>query len=187
MLHPHLPIAPEHIESSLLPKLRTKPEPSEEELENLFVARLRRSTASIVNSSGGTAPRRLNQNLNQNPNQIHEDTVRKCEEIRTEHDARAERAARAVHMLREKFDVKARVDIEFPPTPPPVPPMEDMEEMEGQEDADDDDKESDEGSESSDDPEALGDLVEEVQGEGMRDGEDDAEVSTPQSGIFTPT
>ncbi len=62
-----------------------------------------------------------------------------CERIRTEHDSRCERAARAVSLLREKYDWKARVVVEteepedFPISPvhalspmnrlSPIPPL----------------------------------------------------------------
>ncbi|KIP03641.1 hypothetical protein PHLGIDRAFT_44957, partial [Phlebiopsis gigantea 11061_1 CR5-6] len=40
------------------------------------------------------------------------DVLRECEQIRVEHDERVERAVRAVMLLREKFDWKARVEVE---------------------------------------------------------------------------
>jgi hypothetical protein len=41
-----------------------------------------------------------------------EEVIRECEEMRMQHDARAERAIRAVAMLREKFDLKARLQVD---------------------------------------------------------------------------
>ena len=42
----------------------------------------------------------------------YEDVLRECEEIRNAHDKRAERAVRAVLLLRDKFDWKPRVEVE---------------------------------------------------------------------------
>ncbi|KAK2459988.1 hypothetical protein APHAL10511_007994 [Amanita phalloides] len=42
----------------------------------------------------------------------YEDVLRECDEIRAAHDKRAERAARAVVLLREKFEWKQRVEVE---------------------------------------------------------------------------
>jgi hypothetical protein len=42
----------------------------------------------------------------------YEDVLRECEEIRMAHDKRAERAAKAVLLLRDKFDWKQRVEVE---------------------------------------------------------------------------
>lgn len=42
----------------------------------------------------------------------YEDVLKECEEIRGEHDRRVERAVRAVTMLKEKFDWKARVEVQ---------------------------------------------------------------------------
>jgi hypothetical protein len=41
-----------------------------------------------------------------------EDVLAECESIRNAHDARVERAVRAVAMLREKYDFKARVQVD---------------------------------------------------------------------------
>lgn len=42
----------------------------------------------------------------------YEDVLRECDEIRSAHDKRAERAVRAVLLLRDKFDWKPRVEVE---------------------------------------------------------------------------
>ncbi|TFY80233.1 hypothetical protein EWM64_g3786 [Hericium alpestre] len=42
----------------------------------------------------------------------YEDVIRECERIRDEHDRRVDRAMRAVGMLREKYEWKARVEVE---------------------------------------------------------------------------
>ncbi|KAF8901213.1 hypothetical protein CPB84DRAFT_986588 [Gymnopilus junonius] len=42
----------------------------------------------------------------------YEDVLKECEEIRGEHDRRVERAVRAVTMLKEKYDWKARVEVQ---------------------------------------------------------------------------
>ncbi|KAF8632662.1 hypothetical protein AX17_004795 [Amanita inopinata Kibby_2008] len=42
----------------------------------------------------------------------YEDVLRECEDIRAGHDKRAERAVRAVLLLRDKFDWKQRVEVE---------------------------------------------------------------------------
>jgi hypothetical protein len=42
----------------------------------------------------------------------YDDVLRECAEVRVAHDARAERAARAVTMLRDKYDWHARVAVE---------------------------------------------------------------------------
>ncbi|TFY52623.1 hypothetical protein EVG20_g10476 [Dentipellis fragilis] len=42
----------------------------------------------------------------------YEDVMRECENIRDEHDRRVDRAVRAVGMLREKYEWRARVEVE---------------------------------------------------------------------------
>ncbi|KAF9074761.1 hypothetical protein BDP27DRAFT_1316801 [Rhodocollybia butyracea] len=42
----------------------------------------------------------------------YEDVLQECEQIRADHDRRADRAVRAVMLLRDKFDWKARVAVE---------------------------------------------------------------------------
>jgi hypothetical protein len=210
VLHPGKPLEEEHIGATLLPLLRTKPDAPEDELENLLVARLRRSQAFASSNQPRRAGFGLGAGIGGADSSLqHEETLRKCSAMRQEHDARADRAARAVSMLREKFDTKARVEIEFPPTPPLVPliPQEEVamlddpgiedplgahpggdggDETDGMEE--DVDPENMSGTESSDDPDALDDMIEEMQGEAMRANSDEDLFGpgTPASAPGTP-
>ena len=106
-LHPRVPLTDAQLDNELIPLLRNQQTTDVLRYENETVRHL----AEHMETKGslgvlGHAPR---------PGGKHpeyEDVLRECEQIRAEHDARVERATRAVTMLREKYDWKARVAVE---------------------------------------------------------------------------
>ena len=106
-LHPRVPLTDAQLDNELIPLLRNQQTTDVLRSENETVRHL----AEHMETKGslgvlGHAPR---------PGGKHpeyEDVLRECEQIRVEHDLRVERATRAVTMLREKFDWKARVEVE---------------------------------------------------------------------------
>ncbi|RPD79577.1 hypothetical protein L226DRAFT_531336 [Lentinus tigrinus ALCF2SS1-7] len=106
-LHPRVPLTDAQLDNELIPLLRNQQTTDVLRYENDTVRHL----AEHMETKGslgvlGHAPR---------PGGKHpeyDDVLRECEQIRAEHDARVERATRAVTMLREKYDWKARVAVE---------------------------------------------------------------------------
>ena len=106
-LHPRVPLTDAQLDNELIPLLRNQQTTDVLRSENETVRHL----AEHMETKGslgvlGHAPR---------PGGKHpeyEDVLRECEQIRVEHDLRVERATRAVTMLREKYDWKARVTVD---------------------------------------------------------------------------
>ena len=106
-LHPRVPLTDAQLDSELLPLLRNQQTNDVLRIENETVRHL----AEHMETRGslgvlGHAPR---------PGGKHpeyDDVLRECEQIRVEHDLRVERAARAVVLLRDKWDWKARVEVD---------------------------------------------------------------------------
>ncbi|KAI0746289.1 hypothetical protein C8Q80DRAFT_1174380 [Daedaleopsis nitida] len=106
-LHPRVPLSDAQLDNELIPLLRNQQTTDVLSTENETVRHL----AEHMDTKGslgvlGHAPR---------PGGKHpeyEDVLRECEQIRVEHDLRVERATRAVTLLREKYDWKARVEVE---------------------------------------------------------------------------
>ena len=106
-LHPRVPLTDAQLDNELIPLLRNQQTTDVLRSENETVRHL----AEHMETKGslgvlGHAPR---------PGGKHpeyEDVLRECEQIRVEHDLRVERATRAVTMLREKYDWKARVEVD---------------------------------------------------------------------------
>lgn len=115
-VHPRVPLADAQLDNDLIPLLRNNQTTDVLRAENASVRRLAahmktRGSVGVLGpaAAGGSAPARPTGEKKPE----YEDVVRECEEIRAAHDARAERAIRAVAMLREKYDWHARVEVEI--------------------------------------------------------------------------
>lgn len=106
-LHPRHPLTDAQLDNELIPLLRNQQTTDVLRFENETARHL----AEHMETKGslgvlGHAPR---------PGGRHpeyEDVLRECEQIRIEHDERVERATRAVTLLRDQYDWKARVEVE---------------------------------------------------------------------------
>ncbi len=106
-LHPRVPLTDAQLDNELIPLLRNQQTTDVLRYENETVRHLaehmetKGSLGVLGHASrpGGRHPE-------------YDDVLRECEQIRAEHDARVERATRAVTMLRDKYDWKARVEVE---------------------------------------------------------------------------
>jgi len=115
-LHPSTILPEAQFENDLIPLLRNQQTVSVLNHESTLVARLQDAIKEL-NAVNGMS--RLVQ-TQQTPGQPdHERTIQACETIRSAHDSRVDRARRAVTLLRDKYDWRARVEITFPVTPPP--------------------------------------------------------------------
>ncbi|KAI8973108.1 hypothetical protein BD414DRAFT_499164 [Trametes punicea] len=106
-LHPRVPLTDAQLDNELLPLLRNQQTTDVLRLENDTVRHL----AEHMETKGslgvlGHVPRPAGKHVE------YEDVLKECEQIRVEHDQRVERATRAVMLLREKYDWKARVEVE---------------------------------------------------------------------------
>ena len=92
------------------------------QLDNELIPLLRnQQTIEVLNLESSTV-RRLSSRLPSNvisaqkdrPNapETHKLTIDSCEEVKREHDGRCERAMRAVSLLKERYDWKARLAVE---------------------------------------------------------------------------
>ncbi|KAI0317959.1 hypothetical protein OF83DRAFT_84861 [Amylostereum chailletii] len=97
-LHPREGLTDAQLDSDLIPLLRNQQTTEVLGIENATVRRL----AEHMASGAGV--------LEQHP--VHEDILAECTSMREEHDRRADRAIRAVGLLREKYDWRARVEVE---------------------------------------------------------------------------
>ncbi|KAI0666458.1 hypothetical protein C8Q78DRAFT_452390 [Trametes maxima] len=106
-LHPRVPLTDAQLEQELIPLLRNQQTTDVLRLENETVRHL----AEHMETKGslgvlGHAPRPGGRHVE------YDDVLRECDQIRVEHDQRVERATRAVTLLRDKYDWKARVEVE---------------------------------------------------------------------------
>ncbi|KAI0077548.1 hypothetical protein K474DRAFT_1083547 [Panus rudis PR-1116 ss-1] len=112
-LHPSVAMTDAQLDNELIPLLRNQQTTDVLRQENETVRHLAEHMATkgslgvLAPTSGD--PRRMGANQKRPE---YEDVIRECEQIRIEHDSRVERAVRAVAMLREKYDWKARVEVE---------------------------------------------------------------------------
>jgi hypothetical protein len=111
-LHPSSNIPEAQFDNELIPLLRSQQTVSVLNSESALVARIQEAIKEI-NAMNGIS------RLAQGQQADHERTIQACETMRNAHDARVDRARRAVTLLRDKYDWKARVEITFPVTPPP--------------------------------------------------------------------
>ena len=177
-LHPSLPLTDSQLDNEIVPLLRNQQTTQVLNLENELVHRIRNS--SLAN--GSTA---ISKPMSGSQNRSHEQTLRDCEAVRADHDARVERAVRAVTMLRDRYDWKARVEISFPVTPPPEHDRMVVDETQASTPDDMRDEDTNASSSSGDEvgPEedAAVEQIPQIITEDIIDAE------SPQSGIFTPT
>lgn len=108
-LHPTTSLSDAQIDTELVPLLRNQQTNDVLKMENDVVRRLAQSMSTkgsigVLTSSTSSSTSR--------PPTTYQSVLQECSEIRTEHDKRAERAIRAVKMLRERFEWKARVEVE---------------------------------------------------------------------------
>ncbi|KAJ3837028.1 hypothetical protein EV361DRAFT_924768 [Lentinula raphanica] len=129
-LHPRLPVTDVQLDTEIIPLLRNQQTTDVLNLENETVRRLSehmvtRGSVGVLNgvpvppppphlhSSGSStfgsafsAPHLAHRKPE------YEDVLQECEQIRADHDRRADRAVRAVLLLRDKFEWKTRVKVE---------------------------------------------------------------------------
>ena len=99
------------LDNELIPLLRNQQTTDVLKLENDTVRHLAehmetKGSLGVMNQNGRTA------GPFQGRRTEYEDVLQECEQIRAEHDERVDRAVRAVAMLREKYDWKARVEVD---------------------------------------------------------------------------
>ena len=103
-LHPSSALPDASLDNDLMPLLRN--------LQTTEVLRLESATVRRLSSS---LPQPIPTLLKERPNapETHAAVLQACADIRKEHDARCDRASRAVSLLREKYEWKARVAVEM--------------------------------------------------------------------------
>ncbi|KAJ3997609.1 hypothetical protein F5050DRAFT_1569033 [Lentinula boryana] len=101
-LHPRLSVTDIQLDTEIIPLLRNQQTTDVLNLENETVRRLSEHmvTRGLVGVLNGVPPE-------------YEDVLQECEQIRADHDRRADRAVRAVLLLRDKFEWKPRVAVEL--------------------------------------------------------------------------
>lgn len=99
-LHPSFGLPDAQLDNDLAPLLRNQQTTEVLRVENDTVRRLSERLKSVAASKDRPAA------------EMQAAVLAECAQIRAEHDARCERAVRAVAMLREKYDWRARVAIE---------------------------------------------------------------------------
>lgn len=112
-LHPNVSMSDTQLDNEVIPLLRNQQTTDVLRMENDTVRRLSEHmvTRGSLGVLGGVLPPSHNPNIIPKKPE-YEDVLRECEQIRTAHDQRVERAVRAVTMLRDKFDWKQRVAVE---------------------------------------------------------------------------
>ena len=101
-LHPTLGLTDTQFDAGIIPFLRNLQTTEVLRMENETVRRM-----SEHSDTGGTLGI-----VTGVSKASHEDVIRECDQIKLEHDERVDRAIKAVTMLREKYDWKARVMVE---------------------------------------------------------------------------
>ena len=113
-LHPSSPLTDAQLDGEVIPLLRNQQTTDVLRLENETVRRLAEHMAT-KGSLGVLAPQPSSKSapfgISRKPVE-YPDVIAECDEIREAHDHRVERAVRAVTMLRERFDWRARVEVE---------------------------------------------------------------------------
>ncbi|ESK91928.1 hypothetical protein Moror_10430 [Moniliophthora roreri MCA 2997] len=119
VLHPRVPMTDSQLDTEIIPLLRNQQTLDVLNTENMTVRRL--SEHMVTRGSLGVLsglpppppPQRAPTSFAQSRKKPeYEDVLAECAEIRGDHDRRADRAVRAVALLREKFDWKPRVAVE---------------------------------------------------------------------------
>ncbi|EIN05470.1 hypothetical protein PUNSTDRAFT_122372 [Punctularia strigosozonata HHB-11173 SS5] len=106
VLYPSVGMPDAQLDAEILPLLRKQQTPHVLALENATVRRLAahlttRGSLGVLLPSPPNAARTT-----------YDAVLRECAQLAAEHDARAERAIRAVDMLRDKYDWRSRVQVE---------------------------------------------------------------------------
>ncbi|KAG1768917.1 hypothetical protein EV702DRAFT_1203120 [Suillus placidus] len=109
-LHPSIGMTDAQLDNDLIPLLRNQQTTDVLNMETATVRRL----ADCMATRGAIATNSVQTNHPPatSGRVTHEDVLHECEEIRSAHDHRVERAVRAVMMLRDKFEWKQRVEVE---------------------------------------------------------------------------
>jgi hypothetical protein len=204
-LHPSGPLTDTALDNDLIPLLRNQQTTEVLRLENETVRRLgeRMQTRGIAGVLGVPSSSHLPGTTldGEREKPTYPQVISDLTDIRNAHDARVDRAIRAVTMLREKYDWKARVEVEVEEPEElewdPRRRVEDLADAEeedgvgdedvemngdvnGDVDADADADAETEGGESSDEEEAVDAMV---VGDGEGEGEGDVNgLGTPGSG-----
>ncbi|KAJ6558673.1 hypothetical protein B0H10DRAFT_1846618, partial [Mycena sp. CBHHK59/15] len=179
-LHPRVAMSDTQLDNEVIPLLRNQQTTDVLRMENDTVRRLSEhmATRGSLGVLGGAPPAAFGGLPPRKPE--YEDVLRECEQIRAAHDQRVERAARAVAMLRDKFELRQRVQVE----------VEEPEELSwdprlgmppGAGDADvgmESAEEGDEGSSDEDEDVVEGELVDASM------GADATDSPAPTSGLF---
>ncbi|KAH9944639.1 hypothetical protein B0H21DRAFT_452368 [Amylocystis lapponica] len=108
-LHPTAAMTDTQLDNELLPLLRTAQTTDVLQLENDVV---RHSSEHLASKGVLEVLREAGSQVHLIKPTAYDPTIRECEDIRVEHDLNVERAVRAVAMLREKYDWKARVAVD---------------------------------------------------------------------------
>lgn len=101
VLHPSAGLADPQLDNDLIPLLRNQ--------QTNEVLRLESDTVRRLAERLPSAPQ---QREHPSAPETYAAVLRECERVREEHDARCDRAARAVAMLRDKYEWRARVAVE---------------------------------------------------------------------------
>ncbi|GLB41034.1 hypothetical protein LshimejAT787_0902490 [Lyophyllum shimeji] len=125
VLHPSTPMSDAQLDGEVIPLLRNQQTTDVLRVENETVRRVAEHMATKGSLGVLGAPSSQPQQQRQGGQQFalgmgaaakkpvdYTDVLRECEEIREAHDRRVERAVRAVTMLRERFEWRARVEVE---------------------------------------------------------------------------
>jgi hypothetical protein len=109
-LHPSIGMTDAQLDNDLIPLLRNQQTTDVLNMETATVRRL----AECMATRGAIATNSVQTNHPPatSGRVTHEDVLHECEEIRSAHDHRVERAVRAVMMLKDKFEWKQRVEVE---------------------------------------------------------------------------
>jgi len=112
-LHPKHGMTDAQLDNELIPLLRNQQTTDVLRIENETVKHLSehmrtKGSLGVLSATTASGPGRL-ESLKRT---TYDDVLAECEQIRVEHDLRVERAVRAVTMLRDKYDWKARVEVD---------------------------------------------------------------------------
>lgn len=109
-LHPRVGLSDTQLDNDFIPLLRNQQTTDVLRMESAAVRRL--SEHMETRGALGVSAPTSGPGANTGPKPEHEDVIRECAEIRDQHDRRADRAIRAVAMLREKYNWRERVAVD---------------------------------------------------------------------------
>ena len=115
-LHPTASMTDVQLDNEVIPLLRNQQTTDVLRLENETVRHLAEHMATRGSLGVLAPPPPVAMHLHGRRDAVkrpeYEDVLRECEQIKIEHDERVDRAVRAVMLLREKYDWKARVEVD---------------------------------------------------------------------------